>query len=301
MAAITREHRMAFVIMIDLSGSMNDNCNVDDSILSKGDYVIDNVNSILQELYMRAVRDGEMVDYFDVAVVAYYGNRVEVISSLDGSESFTPITKLYRNRRDHFRVERVDIYNSEKSDDSIYKSGVVACEVGGLTPMLKAADCVHEMLQRWCGEKGNRDSVPPIIVNITDGMFNDSDTQSIVNRMTALTELRTNIGNSLLINIFVATGKHSESIIFPTDDELSRVKNNYFALMGKLSSVMPEIFRGVIEKLRLELYEKQSRGEVDSFEMDSIYGGEYRAIGFDIEISDLISVLRIGTDTYYVN
>ncbi len=140
-----------------------------------------------------------------------------------------------------------------------------------------------------------------MIINISDGMFNDSDTHTLISKIKELTSIGTNAGNALFLNLFVSTTEHDESIIFPTENELSKAKNQYFSLMGKLSSVMPEEYREVVEKLRHEIYEKQRRGEIKPFEMDSIYGGEYRAICFDIEISNLISVLRIGTDAYIIN
>lgn len=49
-------------------------------------------NSLLSELLLRATREGEVRDYYDIAVVGYSGEGVHSLLSAD--ETFVPVSAL---------------------------------------------------------------------------------------------------------------------------------------------------------------------------------------------------------------
>ena len=74
--SITRHHRTAFVLAIDQSGSMVEELEFRGRRTSKAAAVAEVANSLLSELLLRATREGEVLDYYDNAVVGYSGEGV---------------------------------------------------------------------------------------------------------------------------------------------------------------------------------------------------------------------------------
>ena len=85
--SITRHHRTAFVLAIDQSGSMVEELEFRGRRTSKAAAVAEVANSLLSELLLRATREGEVRDYYDIAVVGYSG---EGVHSLLSPRSGTP-------------------------------------------------------------------------------------------------------------------------------------------------------------------------------------------------------------------
>lgn len=73
---ITREHRTAYLLLLDISVSMQEVIEHDGRPMLKGECMVDAANKILDELHLRAFRDGEMRDYYDVAVIGYSGSTI---------------------------------------------------------------------------------------------------------------------------------------------------------------------------------------------------------------------------------
>ena len=77
--SITRRHRTAFVLAIDQSGSMVEELEFRGRRTSKAAAVAEVANSLLSELLLRATREGEVRDYYDIAVVGYSGEGAHVL------------------------------------------------------------------------------------------------------------------------------------------------------------------------------------------------------------------------------
>ena len=100
--SITRRHRTAFVLAIDQSGSMVEELEFRGRRTSKAAAVAEVANSLLSDLLLRATREGEVRDYYDIAVVGYSGEGVHSLLSAD--ETFVPVSALRNAVRNTRRV-----------------------------------------------------------------------------------------------------------------------------------------------------------------------------------------------------
>lgn len=91
--SITRNHRTAFLIAIDCSGSMSEQIRFRGRIVSKAEAVASITNGLLFELIERARRSDGVRDYYDVAVLGYMGDD-EVHALLPGGREMCSITEL---------------------------------------------------------------------------------------------------------------------------------------------------------------------------------------------------------------
>lgn len=66
-AKITREHRTAFIILCDRSGSMAEETRFGGQVMRKAEAVACIINMLLGELIHRSRRDDGIRDYFDIA------------------------------------------------------------------------------------------------------------------------------------------------------------------------------------------------------------------------------------------
>lgn len=174
--SITRRHRTAFVLAIDQSGSMVEELEFRGRRTSKAAAVAEVANSLLSELLLRATREGEVRDYYDIAVVGYSGEGVHSLLSAD--ETFVPVSALrnaVRNTR-RVSVER-RLPDGQPAFNEVTVSEWIAPAASGQTPMYEALLYVHDLVEAWCRRPEHRESFPPLVFNITDGEASDSDGQ----------------------------------------------------------------------------------------------------------------------------
>lgn len=270
--SITCQHRSAYVLLLDMSGSMQELIEFDGRTILKGEGVAYAANAIMQELYLCACRDNEVHNYYDVSIMSYSGRGVR--SMLDGEAPYLPITKI--QSRDGVWVDFVCLNPLHAPDQSHGSKIVLSAE--GYTPMYEALYSVYEIMQEWCDKEENYDSMPPIVFHITDGQATDGNMQDIIDISERLRALSTGDGNLLLVNIFLGVSNFGERLVFPTEEELDEHPNAFFRAMGHSLSVMPNIYHPLIREIR----------------GDGVRGN-YRGVGFNVSIVDMISMLNIGT------
>ena len=176
--SITRRHRTAFVLAIDQSGSMVEELEFRGRRTSKAAAVAEVANSLLSELLLRATREGEVRDYYDIAVVGYSGEGVH--SLLSANETFVPVSALrnaVRNTR-RVSVER-RLPDGQPAFNEVTVSEWIAPAASGQTPMYEALLYVHDLVEAWCRRPEHRESFPPLVFNITDGEASDSDEEEL--------------------------------------------------------------------------------------------------------------------------
>ena len=172
--SITRRHRTAFVLAIDQSGSMVEELEFRGRRTSKAAAVAEVANSLLSELLLRATREGEVRDYYDIAVVGYSGEGVH--SLLSSNETFVPVSALRHAVRNTRRVsiER-RLPDGQPAFNEVTVSEWIAPAASGQTPMYEALLYVHDLVEAWCRRPEHRESFPPLVFNITDGEASDCD------------------------------------------------------------------------------------------------------------------------------
>ena len=133
--SITRRHRTAFVLAIDQSGSMVEELEFRGRRTSKAAAVAEVANSLLSELLLRATREGEVRDYYDIAVVGYSGER-RTLAPPSADETFVPVSALrnaVRNTR-RVSVER-RLPDGQPAFNEVTVSEWIAPAASGQTPM----------------------------------------------------------------------------------------------------------------------------------------------------------------------
>ncbi len=272
---ITREHRSAYILLLDISGSMQDAITYEGQFTTKGESMVDAANKILQELYLRAYRDNEIRNYYDVAVICYSGRGVFSVLHEDGvaDSPFVPINEL--NEEQCLSLKCLTPLNY--FDD--HAPSKILMMPDGSTPMNEALYVVSKVLREWCGEPKNFDSAPPMVFHITDGHATDGDLRDMVDSAEEVMSHSTNYGNVLMLNIHLNPMSEGQTLIFPTELELEEHPNPFFRAMGRASSPMPEVFVPLIREMR----ECRSGGDI------------YRGVGLNVSVVDMISMMNIGT------
>ncbi len=230
-AQISRGNPTAFLFVVDQSGSMSDKMS---SGKSKAEFVADALNRTLMNLVTRCTKAEGVRDYFDVGVLGYGGNDVgNGFAGPLGSSVLNPISSIEQNP---VRVED----RKKKMDDGA--GGILETTVkfpvwfepkaSGGTPMREALTRAAEELVAWCD--AHPDCYPPTILHVTDGESTDGDPEEIA---THLKQIRTNDGETLMLNIHVSS-LGADTIRFPSSD--GNLPDNYAKLLFRMSSQLPE-------------------------------------------------------------
>ncbi len=219
--SITRNHRTAFFIAIDCSGSMSEQLRFRGRTASKAEAVASITNGLLFELIERARRNDGVRNYYDVAVLGYSGDD-EVHSLLpDGGIALRELP--------------VPIW--------------VEPHAAGQTPMCEALRRIRDLAAAWCAEAAHAASFPPIVFNITDGEATDCDEEELRTVCDQIKSLGTADGKILLVNIHITAGEMPQTAFFPSEEE-PRIPNRYAALLYDCSSVMPAVFDEAIRAVK---------------------------------------------------
>mgnify|MGYP003246508302 FL=1 len=160
--SITRNHRTAFILLIDGSGSMTEELRFRGRTTSKAEAVAAITNDLLFELIERARRDDGVRDYYDIAVLGYSGND-EVKSLLPGRRELLSVTQLaaldapVRRELVEHRLPDGGIALRE-----IPSPAWVAPRAAGQTPMGEALRRARDLAAAWVARPENGGSFPPV-------------------------------------------------------------------------------------------------------------------------------------------
>lgn len=275
-AKISRENRTAFIIMCDQSGSMAEKVSVRGEIQQKSDAVSLMINMIIDEIINRSRRSTGVMDYFDIAVIGYSGDGVIPLLSAD---SFTKVSELVFR---HVELRHQHILRTLPGGNQISATVERKCWIQaaakGNTPMYAALRKAEELTNQWCSEPSNRNSFPPIIINITDGEASDGTAVNLIEISDSIKSLSTNDGKAIFFNIHLATTHEKEEagVSFPgTTDTIPSSK--YADLLYEMSSILPECYNELI---------LQSKPDCRP---------PLRAVSYNCPIDELFSMLAIGT------
>ena len=278
---ITRRHRAAIVIAIDQSCSMSGRMELNGWDLSKAEAVSMVVGRLIDELVLRAHRDGGYRHYYDIALLGYSGDRVY---SLLGKEMmFHPITILAG--RNVATTTYALGYNTLNSGSHTFQERVslwVEPSAQGATPMYKMICSVTDMVEEWCTRDENRDSFPPLVFNITDGEASDASDDMLRAAAHRLQQTGTTDGNTLLMNIHISSNTNHAPILFPNIHEVPLSVRHAHLLMD-MSSVIPESLHPYIRECRT-----------------SIANPPYIAMSYNASMSELVAMLNIGSRSLVV-
>lgn len=279
-AQITRNTPTAFIFLVDQSVSMKRTTNLYGEQISLAEAVARIVNKQIYDLILRCVKMDDVRHYYDIAVIGY-GH--EVYSGWKGTlagRDFVSPEEIKNNPYKKITVrEEVRTRKGIQVKEIEKNQWLEARCDGKWTHVHQAFDRAKELLEQWMIEHHDKDCYPPTIINITDGLFNHTTREHIVQQANELKSMFTNDGNVLLWNIHI-TPDSLEQVLLPADKaELKGDK--YSELLYDMSSLLPERYNADIESKM-----KINAGNV-----------RHVAMSVNVDTSRLMQLMDIGTPT----
>ncbi len=278
-AQITRNTPTAFIFLIDQSVSMKRTTTLNGETMSLAEAVARIVNNQINELVLRCVKMGDTRHYYDIAVIgygekAYSGWQGE----LEGRDFVSPeelknhpFTKIVTRKETRTR-KGVQVKEVEQVQ------WVSARHNGSWTHVHKAFEKAKTLIDNWLAEHHEHDCYPPTIINVTDGVFNGTTRENLIQQANELKAMFTNDGNILLWNIHI-TPNHLEQILLPVSKEELK-SDKYSELLYDMSSLLPERYNRPISDLRGDNTNER-----------------HVAMTTNTDMSTLIQLMDIGTPT----
>lgn len=279
-AQITRNTPTAFIFMVDHSVSMQNKTTLFGEEMTMAEAAARIVNQQINELVLRCIKSNEVRHYYDIAVIGY-GH--EAYSGWNGTLEGRTFVSPEELRNNPFK--KITVREEKRT-----RKGPVIKEVekvqwmearhdGHWTHVHKAFDMAHRLLDDWMKEHHDKDCYPPTIINITDGVFNGSTKEHILQQANELKSMFTNDGNVILFNIHFTPSKSADEVICPIDK--SELKGNSYAeTLFDMSSLLP-----------LRYNEDIARNLKDDRQ------GRHVAMGINADATSLIKLMDIGTPT----
>lgn len=288
-ARITQAHPCAFVVLIDRSGSMAENVTYMGREQTKAQAVAKIVNALIAELVSRSRRPEGYNDYYDIAVVGYNGSRVSsLLENTTLDRPFLTSSRLAAVAKNETVTRHRTLPDGRVMDTVTLEKSWITPYSDLNTPMVGAFDYVVKILKTWVASSNNSECYPPTVINITDGEATDGTPEALCTAADRIKGISTNDGNTLLINIHIATGSQAP-VLFPTSYDDLPAEQRHARLLFDLSSEMPALYRDEIEMLRGDGTPR--RGGVLPIETS------YRGMAYNATITDMIRVMNIGTIT----
>ncbi len=272
---ITHNHRTAFVIVLDRSKSMQEPIRFGQKIISKAEALTHTANAIITELIDRCRRIDSLHNYYDIAVIGYGNDQIEMLLDEQG---FIAVDELERCKHKFIKsaIER-QLPDSPCAMLKHSSTEWITPKAEGNTPMYEAMLCVRDLVAEWCSLAQNRESFPPVVIHITDGEASDCDHKELIDICGEIKRQATADGNVLLLNIHISTNSHLEAKVFPMLDEIVGA-GHLASTLAECSSLMPEAFNDAICRLK---------------GMTAV--PPFIGMGYNASIIDLLSIINIGS------
>lgn len=211
---ITQSHRSAIIFCIDCSTSMQERVPFNNTLFSKAELAALFTNIMIDELYIRSSRYNYIRNYYDIAVIGY--GQGGAFSMLDSEDiSFVPITEFKK----FLPKEQVYCFKhtieEEEHNVSFIVHPWIKPQAKGRTPMYEALVEAYRLVDKWCSQRKNKGSFPPMVFNITDGESTDATPAELISIAHNITNTTTRDGNTLMINVHLGNLYDDKAILFP--------------------------------------------------------------------------------------
>ena len=254
--------------MIDQSWSMNDS--YAGTTHQKKDVAANTVNTVIYELVSKCEKSNVIKPRCYLATIGY-GESAESIVSATDSIDILGQNPLERKRKITKPVLQGDSYIDREDIINIW----LEAKANDQTPMDKAFDIAHKIIEDWINDPEHEDCFPPIIVNITDGRpTHPEPTKKMAEQIRSL---KVNDGDVLLFNVHIPDKKTKE-IVFPSDPQ--ELDDPYAQYLFEISSPIPQELLGKIQ-------------EIVGADV-SIQSGA-RGLVFSASANTLLKILQFGT------
>lgn len=278
-ARIDREHPTAFIFLVDHSASMYRQTNYNGEYVSLAEAVARIVNSQINELVERCVKNNETRHYFDIAVIGYGEEAYSAWNGALAGKDFVTPEEIRNNPFKKITVkEEVKTRKGITIREVEKKQWMVARDDGNWTRMDKALQRAGALLEDWMKTHQNKDCYPPTIINITDGEYNGTTDATMIQLSNELKSMFTNDGNALFFNIHVVP-EQEEPIVFPSK-EYELDGDEYGEKLFVMSSLLPLVYNDQIKQI---------------FNVDIDDDVRYRAMAVNAGMERLVKMMKIGT------
>lgn len=235
------DHPGLFVFVLDRSGSMNTDWpgNTTGTPIVKAEFLAEILNKVLREMGALSVKQGGISHRCDLALIGYEGSKAFSLweGGLKGRD-VVGIPDVVDNPLGEFtRTEqKPDGLGGFNEVEKRYKYWIEAA-AGGNTPMAAALRKARELVEVWLEDPKHRDSFPPVVIHITDGMPTDDKKQALAEAQ-KIKDLETTDGKALLITIHVPDG-YPSPILFPLDESHLPPADESAKFLFEMASVLP--------------------------------------------------------------
>lgn len=188
---------------------------------SKAEALAFAVNATIYRLVLQCMRGDEIYDYFFVGAVGYGGDSVRL--ALDGELAGHDLVTLNQLAASPMG-EKTGRHGEPEPYWYVPRSA-------GMTPMCAAIDQATDIIERWISF--HPDSLPPIVLNVTDGQASDGHPRSAAAR---LRKTATSQGPAMLFNLELSTGG-ADGVLYPSTDK--GLKDPYAKILFAASSPLP--------------------------------------------------------------
>jgi hypothetical protein len=283
-ARITRNNPSAIVLLIDQSGSMEEEFREG---ITRAQVVADIVNDLFDSLIMKCQREGGIRDYFQIMVIGY-GKEVgdsEVSIIWEGNlaeKDWVSVSELKENILDIEKIETTKMMPwGLVPDIKTKKIWINPCS-DGTTPMYEALQLCKEKLDDWI--RDYQESFPPMVFNITDGYPSDIDDLLLIeNICSEIKSIKSNDGETLLFNCLITDGKE---FVLPSQADTIEFEDEYHLTLFNASSILPHEMKHTASQV---------------FPNKELVIGETKCVIINSTIDSLINLLNVGTNTAFEN
>ena len=272
-ADISRANPACFLFLVDQSGSME--APIGGSEELKMDVAANVLNRTLSAVVERCSQGVEIREYFDIGILAYTTDAqgfIQIASVLPGTSLENPFL-IISAVADVAEVIEKPVRVSDGAGglteviDSFPQWLKPTAEFG--TPIAEALLTAKSALESWIAQ--HQDSYPPILINITDGIYTHKHPEPVSSE---IMDLSTNDGNVLLFNAHLSAVP-ANSVQYPSLEE--GLPGEDAGLLFRMSSPLPRSFCDLAGSLGISVAEN-ARGYV-----------------YNAGIEELVHFLDIGT------
>jgi hypothetical protein len=247
---LTARNSGCIVILVDQSGSMMEP--IAKSSVTKKEACAKAVNNVLYDLIFSCASGNMIKDYVEVGLLGYGSSVSSAFQGSLAGRSLVPISEIANSP---LRLET----DGEGTQHPMWLDPFSE----GSAPVHQAFQLAHQWISDWI-EK-NPDSFPPIVINVTDGEF---DNTSLARKEAQkLLELETNDGQLLMLNAHLSNASNQE-IMFPSSS--NSLPDAYAKYLFDLSSLLPESLVVIAQAIGLENEGIGSRGFVYNANADTL-------------------------------
>lgn len=272
-AHITQQYKGAIMLLIDQSGSMDEEYLFNGQKTTKARAVATIANTLIEEIINRSQRRRGVGDYFDIAVIGYGGDEAK---SLFGKRfrRITDVDSMYVPIDNRHVVRQLP--NGECLNFFFELRQWVTPVSKGRTPMGAALRMARTMSAAWC--RNNPHSFPPIVINISDGEATDAAYDELIRLSNKLKEVATEDGNLLFFNLHITANTDQASVLkWPTINEpLPYLRHS--KLLYDMASVLPPLYANTIASLKGHFTPQ-----------------EYKAVCYNASCDELLGDIQIGS------